>query len=80
MCSDDDGFEPILLNLASSEDYYVITQALDDFAGEHEHRADGSSGLDVEEDRALAARARRLVADIERQLDANSAARRASGA
>ncbi|MWV51617.1 hypothetical protein GRS96_20340 (plasmid) [Rathayibacter sp. VKM Ac-2803] len=83
-------FEPVLLDLADSSDYYILTEALSEFISVAEHNADNEDvseryeGRDPSENpranslRAQAERARVILADVERQLDANSAARRPS--
>lgn len=81
-------FEPVLLNLADDDDYYIVTEALREFASEADHQADNEeesaryngqpTGPRVGTLRAQAERARVIVADVERQLDANSEARRPS--
>ena len=90
MTGDGGGFEPVLLDLSDHEDYYVVTEALRDFAAGIEHQAENEdyrvryneladSESDAPRLRAVAERARALEASIERQLDANSQARRAVG-
>lgn len=81
-------FDPVLLDLADEDDYYIVTQALRDFAHQAESDADNEDESDRFEGRpsgdraanlrAQAERARTITADVERQLDANSAARRPS--
>lgn len=83
-------FEPVLLNLADSEDYALLTAALYDYASKLEHEAAGE-GERVADDgpgvpssdgprlREAGRRVREMIDDIERQLDANSAARREAG-
>jgi flagellar biosynthesis/type III secretory pathway ATPase len=69
-------FEPVLLNLAESEDYALLTAALYDYAARLE--ADASEDLEgsAEHFRDAAKRVRAMIDDIERQLEANGAARR----
>lgn len=81
-------FEPILLDLSDVRDYAVVVNALDEWADRLEHDAEdeeqriGYNELpgdqsDAPRLRAEAERARALRGEIERQLDLNSAARRA---
>ncbi|MBO0985007.1 hypothetical protein [Rathayibacter sp. SD072] len=82
-------FEPVLLNLANDGDYYIVTEALREFASEADHQADNAeenarynsqpASARVAPLRAQAERARAIVTDVERQLDANSTARRPRG-
>ena len=83
-------FEPVLLNLADSEDYALLTTALYDYATKLEHDAadedervayngPGVPSSDAPRLREAASRVRAMIDDIERQLDANSAARREAG-
>ncbi len=83
-------FDPVLLDLRDINDYMVLVAAMNDYAGQLEHEADedekdarrnGEDGdrAQVVHNREWAARLHRLIDDIERQLDANSAARRAAG-
>lgn len=76
-------FDPVLLDLAEDDDYYVLTEALALFAAEQdaiaadkEYRAvqDGS-GAGAEPHRRHAARARTLVTSIQEQMDRNAAVR-----
>lgn len=80
-------FEPVLLDLADVDDYAIVVNALEEWAARMEHDAededhriaynelpDGDS--DAPRMRAEAERARAIRDDIERQLDANGAARR----
>lgn len=80
-------FEPVLLDLTDPKDYALLVSALEEYAGEMAHRAEtedqriaynGLPESDSEADhwRAQAERAQRMIDDIERQLDANGAARR----
>lgn len=81
-------FDPVLLDLADEADYYIVTEALREFANQAESDADNEDESDRFEGRpsgdraatlrAQAERARAITADVERQLDANSAARRSS--
>lgn len=90
MTDDKEGsrFEPVLLDLADTDDYITVVQALDGYASDQDWEAEKEeerirlnhlpdSDSDAESWRKRAARARRIAEDIERQLDANSAARRA---
>ena len=87
---DTGGFEPVLLNLSDHQDYYVVTEALREFAAAMDHQAEGEddrvrynklpdSDSDAPRLREVAERARALEESIERQLDANSEARRTVG-
>ncbi|WP_242089581.1 hypothetical protein [Microbacterium lacticum] len=80
-------FDPVLLDLADAEDYAIVVNALDEWAGRMEHAAEEEddrisynqlpdSDSDAPRLRAEAERARAIRDDTERQLDANSAARR----
>ena len=82
------GFEPVLLNLADSEDYRLLTTALYDLAAtfvmvttasaERTRRGDQPSEAETRLVAAAAeseARVRAMIDDIERQLDANRQAR-----
>ena len=84
------GFNPVLLDLHDDADYGVLVAAMHDYAGQLEHEADGHEesarhfGHEPDEIqnahlRDSAARLRRMIADIERQLDANSDARKSVG-
>lgn len=80
-------FEPVLLDLRDSTDYAVLVAALHDYASQleeensqseaealfHDYPVDGEAAA---ERRDGAERLRRLIDDIERQLDANSEARK----
>lgn len=90
MTKDKDGsrFEPVLLDLADTDDYITVVQALEDYASNMDWEAEKEqervhfnnlpeSESDADRWRERAARGRRIAADIERQLDANSAARQA---
>ena len=80
-------FDPVLLDLRDINDYMVLVAAMNEYAAQLEHEADedeknarqnGEEG-DVAEsihNREWAARLNRLIDDIERQLDANSDARK----
>lgn len=72
-------FEPVLLNLAESEDYALLTAALYDYAARLE--ADAADDLEggAEHFRDAARRVRAMIDDIELQLEANQAARREIG-
>ena len=81
-------FEPVLLDLRDVNDYMVLVAAMHDYAAQLEHEADeeekdarrnGEEGdrAQVAHNREWAARLNRLIDDIERQLDANSDARKA---
>lgn len=83
-------FDPVLLDLRDINDYMVLVAAMNDYAAQLEHEADedekearrsGEDGdvAEVAHKRESAARLNRLIDDIERQLDANSAARREFG-
>ncbi|WP_295818868.1 hypothetical protein [uncultured Microbacterium sp.] len=83
-------FELVLLNLADSEDYALLTAALYDYAGRLENEATDEdkrtaySGPSVPSSdgprlREAARRVRAMIDDIERQLDANIDARREAG-
>ncbi len=83
-------FEPVLLDLRDVNDYMVLVAAMHDYAAQLEHEADaeesaarrhGDEGdaAAVARNRDAAARLRRIIDDIERQLDATSAARREIG-
>ncbi len=83
-------FEPVLLNLAESEDYALLTAVLYDYARKLEHEAADEDERVADNDpsvpsndgprlREAASRVRAMIDDIERQLDANSAARREAG-
>jgi len=83
-------FESVLLNLAESEDYALLTAALYDYASKLEHEAADEDERVADNDpsvpssdgprlREAASRVRAMIDDIERQLDANSAARREAG-
>lgn len=83
-------FEPVLLDLARSEDYALLTTALynhaalleaeaaEELARAQEDALPWTPDI-VTELRANAARVRSLIDDVERQLDANTAARRSEG-
>ncbi|UQN30521.1 hypothetical protein [Brachybacterium kimchii] len=79
----EDDFDPVVLNLGSHTDYFVITDSLEEFIS----RAEGEisdeiqEGLDPESKwskrellQDYAERAKRMLADIERQLEANGQA------
>lgn len=79
-------FEPVLLNLADSDDYEVIIHALEDYHGVMQGEADDEqqrilhNGLPQSEShekrlQSLADRASRMRNDIERQVEANETAR-----
>jgi len=80
-------FEPVLLDLADADDYAIVVNALDEWAARMEHEAESEdhrisynqlpeNASDAPRLRAEAERARAIRDDIERQLDANGAARR----
>lgn len=80
-------FEPVLLDLTDPKDYALLVSALEEYEGEMAHRAETEdqriayndlpeSDSEADHWREAAARARRMIDDIERQLDANGAARR----
>ncbi|WP_293787655.1 hypothetical protein [uncultured Aeromicrobium sp.] len=84
------GFEPVLLDLHDTNDYTVLVAALHDYAGQLEHEADGDEAdarhygnepdaTQIAHLRDAAARLHRMLDDIERQLDANSEARKVAG-
>lgn len=86
---DQPSFEPILLNLAHDDDYAILVNALGEYEqsltglAEDEDERIRYNALPATESgashfRAQAARARVILDDIERQLDANSAARRST--
>lgn len=83
MTGDGGGFEPVLLDLSDHEDYYVVTEALRDFAAGIDHQAEDEDNRvrynELADSESDAPRLRALEASIERQLDANSQARRAVG-
>ena len=79
-------FEPVLLNLDIAS-YSVLTNALRDFAVENDGLAEDEgqrirdnnlpeTASNAEAFTLIAQHARALLLDIERQIDANSAARR----
>lgn len=81
-------FDPVLLDLADTEDYITVVHALEEYASAQDWEAEKEqerigfnhlpeSESDEERYQKRAARARRIAEDIERQLDANSAARQA---
>lgn len=81
-------FDPVLLDLTDTEDYATVVHALEAYASDQDWEAEEEkerirsnnlpdSESDEEHYLRNAARARRIAADIERQLDANSAARQA---
>lgn len=89
MTNDKNGsrFEPVLLDLADNDDYATIVHALAEYAATQDSKAEeeqerirynelSDSESEEEHWKKNAARARRIADDIERQLDANSAARR----
>lgn len=82
-------FEPILLDLVHDDDYYVLTEALRAFADEMDSQADDDDDMaknmgwktpsvEVAHFRQMSSRAKALIADVERQLEANGRARRPS--
>ena len=81
-------FEPVLLDLADTDDYITVVNALEEYASAQDEEAErerervrynklSESESDEEHWRKRAARARRIADDIERQLDANEDVRRA---
>lgn len=79
-------FEPILLDLADDDDYAVLIHALEEYHGVMQGEADNErdrirfenlpeSASAEEEYQSLADRATRIREEIERQIDANAAAR-----
>lgn len=79
-----EAFDPVVLEVTSPVDYYVLTAALEEFAADQYHRADAERDAasetgrpsDENERRDQASRAHRMIADIERQIDANADIRR----
>ena len=80
-------FEPVLLDLTDPKDYALLVGALEEYASEMAHRAETEdqrieynhlpeSDSEADHWHAEAERARRIIDDIERQLDANGVARR----
>lgn len=80
------GFDPVLLDLSDSNDYALLTNALRDYANElHGNAVDERERIrynnlpesESEEKHWLeqAARARRILGEIERQMDLNGATR-----
>jgi len=59
----------ITLDLTDSDDYATVVNALGEYADDHEHRAAAEQEPDPEGRRADAARARRILEDIEAQID-----------
>lgn len=85
---DGSGFDPVLLDLADTDDYITVVHALEEYASNMDWEAEKEqerihfnnlpeSESDADSWQKRAARARRIAADIERQLDANGAARQA---
>lgn len=85
---DGSGFDPVLLDLADTDDYITVVHALEEYASNMDWEAEKEqeriqfnnlpeSESDADRWQKRAARARRIAADIERQLDANGAARQA---
>lgn len=83
-------FDPVLLDLHDATDYAVLVAAMHDYAEQLEHEAAGDEesaqhfGHEPDDAqnahlRDSASRLRRMIADIERQLDANSDARKSVG-
>ncbi len=90
MTTDKNGnrFDPVLLDLGNTEDYITVVHALEEYASDQDWEAEKEqerirlnnlpeSESDHERSQERAARARRIAEDIERQLDANGAARQA---
>ena len=82
-------FDPVLLDLHDTDDYAVLVAAMHDYAGQLEHEADSDVAdarhygnepdvAQIAHLRDSAARLHRMLKDIERQLDANSNARKAA--
>lgn len=80
------GFDPVLLDLSDSNDYAALTNALEDHASEFEGRVideqeriryNNLPESESEEKywREQAARVRRILDEVERQMDLNSATR-----
>lgn len=80
-------FEPVLLDLSDDNDYFILVDALTDFAAQRECDADeecarlridraGTPNFRELYLRAQAAAAHALIVDIERQIAANGEARR----
>ena len=80
-------FDPVVLDMTDTDDYGVLTEALDAYAAQMDHAAEQEDYSDRHNDRPengplatqfrdSAARARRSVEEIHRQLDANAAVRR----
>jgi hypothetical protein len=83
-------FEPVLLDLSDSNDYSVLTSALEEYAAQMDHEADGErerilynhlpeADSDESSMRERASSTRRLQESIETQIDANGDARQALG-
>lgn len=79
-------FDPVVIDLTDPKDYVMIVNALEEVEAEMKGRAEDEQQRiahnDLPEDQsqagywsAQADRARKLIADIERQLDANAKAR-----
>ena len=88
MPQEQESFEPVLLNL-DTDTYGILTSALRNFAEANDHQAEDERQRVRDNDlpetasnagsfRFLAEQARALVLDVERQIDANSAARRST--
>lgn len=82
-------FDPVVIDLTEPRDYAILIAALDEYAAEMDLRAENERDRIAynklpEEDSeaphwlAQAERARRIIEDVERQLEANSAARQAA--
>ncbi|MFF7684514.1 hypothetical protein ACFZA2_17320 [Microbacterium sp. NPDC007973] len=79
-------FDPVVIDLTDPKDYALLVGALEEYAGEMEHRAEledhriqhndlPESASEADHWRGQAARAQRIIDDIERQLEANGKAR-----
>ena len=88
MPQEQEPFELVLVNL-DTDTYVFLTSALRDFAEANDHQAEDErqrvrdndlpeTASNAESFRLLAEQARALVLDVERQIDANSAARRST--
>ena len=80
-------FDPVVLDMTDTDDYGVLTEALYAYAAQMDHAAEQEDYSDRHNDRPdngplatrfrdSAARARRMIEDIHRQLDEIAAARR----
>lgn len=82
-------FDPVVVDLTDPQDYAILTAALEEYASDMESRADDEQdritynrlpeeASEADHWRGQADRARKIIADVERQLEANSAARQAA--